>query len=283
MSQGSAIQRPKFSGKTIAYGQFSLLLWRTRSLIDLGTVGIDQELEDKIAPLLAKFSGAKGVRGRLPKNYQPNVTSAEGPDDELRMELDARSAHLLKRVLESHKKRHEDLRCFHYANLAVALWASFETYNVTLFEELYRERPELLKSSEQIQVKEAVEHHRSMLDFLIERQLEAIGHLKLKETLEYYKKRLGIEISMARAAKLEKYYFLRNVVAHKTGLVRPTQKLKAQEDFHIVGDEIRVSRTFLIRMASSIEATVRSIEMEVVKKFFSSHKKKSRARSRRAA
>lgn len=260
--------RPKFKSKTKAYAQFAGLLWRTRSLVDLGIVGIDRELKEKLDPLLAKFSDVKGIRGRKPKNYKPSIKSTKGDGENINMELDQRTAHIMKQAVEAERKRHDDLRYFHYSSLAVALWASFETYNVTLFEQLYRERPELLKSSEQIQIKDAVDHRDAILDYLIERQLEAIGHLKLKDIVEYYKKRLGIEISAARTAKLEKYYFLRNVVAHKTGLVRPTQKLKAQGDFHIVGDEIRVSKTFLLRMANLIEATVRFIESRVIEQFY---------------
>ena len=258
----------KFQGKTDAYSKFSDLLWRSRILIDLGTIGIDRELQEKIDPLLAKFASVKGIRGRKPTNYKPIATSTKTSENEFSLELDARSAHFVKQLIEANRKRHDDLRYFHYSNLAVALWASFETYNITLFEQLYRERPELLKSSEQIQVKDAVEHHQSMLDYLIERQLDAMGHLKLKDIIDYYKKRIGIEISPARVKKLEKYYFLRNVVAHKTGLVRPTQKLKAQNDFHIVDDEIRVSKTFLLNMASLLEITVRFIEMKVIEKFY---------------
>ena len=260
--------RQNFKSKTKAFAQFAGLLWRTRNLVDLGIVGIDRELEVKLDPLLAKFSEVKCIRGLKPKDYKPSIKSTNRDGGAINMELDQRTAHIIKQAIEAERKRHDDLRYFHYSNLAVALWASFETYNVTLFEQLYRERPELLKSSEQIQVKDAVDHRDAMLDYLIERQLEGIGHLKLKDIIEYYKKRLGIEVSTARAAKLEKYYFLRNVVAHKTGLVRPTQKLKAQADFHIVGDEIRVSKTFLLRMANLIETTVRHIESKVIEQFY---------------
>lgn len=276
--------RQKFQGKTEAYFQFTVLLWRTRTLIDLGTIGIDQELRDKIDPLVAKFAHTKGIPGRKPSNYEPSVKSTKGSDGLVSIELDQRSAHAIKEAMKDVRKRHDDLRYFHYSNLAVALWASFETYNVTLFEHLFRQRPELLKSSEQIQVKDAVDNRESMLNYLIERQLEIIGHLKIKDILEYYKKRLGIELSSARSAKLQKYYFLRNVVAHKTGLVRPTQKLKAQEDFHIVGNEIRVSKAFLLNMAKFLEKTVMTIESKVIEQFYvskpinSSKQRKNRRR-----
>jgi hypothetical protein len=210
----------------------------------------------------------KGIRGRRPKAHQPSVKSTRLESNNLQLEMDQRSAYELKQLLERFRKDHDDLRYFHYANLAVALWAAFETYSTTLFEQLYRERPDLLKSSELIQVKDAVEHRTTILDYLIERQLDAIGHLKLKDVLEYYKKRLGIEVPDTRAKTLEKYYFLRNVVAHKTGLVRPTQRLKTQGDVHIVGDEIRVSKTFLLRMANVLESTVRLIETRVIEQFY---------------
>jgi hypothetical protein len=277
--------RPKFQSKTKAYSQFANIIWRTRSMVDLGVVGIDRELHEKLDPILAKFSDVKGIRGRKPKDYEPRVKSSKTSNGEISMELDQRTAHLLKQAMEAQRKRHDDLRYFHYSNLAVVLWASFETYNVTLFEQLYRERPELLKSSEQIMVKDVVEHHQSVLDYLIERQLETIGHFKLKEIIDHYKKRLGIEISAIKTARLEKYYFLRNVVAHKTGLVRPTQKVKAQQDFHIVGDEIRVSKTFLLEMAELLEATVKYIDAKIVEKFYAAkpNEMPKRTRVRRAA
>jgi len=258
----------KFQGRTKAYGQFTNLLWRTRSLIDLGTVGIDLELKQNIDPLLAKLVNVKGISGKPPKSYEASLKSTKLENEGIQLEMDLRSAYQLKRIMENFRKDHDELRYFHYANLTVALWAAFESYNATLLEQLYRERPELLKSSEQIQIKDAIDHRTSILDFLIERQLEIIGHSKLKDILEYYRKRLGIEVSDVRVKKLEKYYFLRNVVAHKTGLVRPTQKLKTQGDFYVVGEEIRISKTFLLRMATLIESTVRFIESKVIEQFY---------------
>jgi hypothetical protein len=261
--------RPKFRGKTRAYAVFTRLMWRIRSLVDLGTIGIDQELEKKLDPLLAKFSEVKGVRGRKPKDHKPLMKQSDAEDGQISMELDVRSAFVVKTALEKFRKDHDDLRFFHYANLAVAIWAAFETYNATLFEQLYRERAELLKSSEQISVKDAVEHKDSVLEFLIERQLEVIGHYKLREMFDYYRKRIGVEITEARLKKLDSYYFLRNVIAHKTGLIRPTQRVKASADFNIVGDEIRVSKTFLLRMAALVETSIRQVEAQVIDKFYS--------------
>jgi hypothetical protein len=254
---------------------FNRLMWRIRSLVELGTIGIDQELEKKIDPLLGKFSEVKGVRGRKPKNHKPLMKQSRTDDGNISMELDERSAFALKTILEKSRKDHDDLRFFHYANLTVAIWAAFETYNSALFEQLYRERPELLKSSEQISVKEAVENKDAVLEFLIERQLEVIGHFKLRDMAEYYRKRIGVALTEPRLKQLDIYYFLRNVIAHKTGLIRATQRVTASADFRVVGEEIRVSKAFLLRMAALIESSVRQVEGQVIKKFYPNRAKNS--------
>jgi hypothetical protein len=262
------MQRRQFEGATKAYSTFGRSMWRIRQLVDLGTVGIDQQLEKEIDPLVAKFADVKGIRGRKPKDHEPVVKQAPAADGKISMSVDARSAFLIKVGLKTLRKAHDELRYFHYANLAVAIWAAFETYHSTLFEQIYRDQPDLLKSSEQISVKDAVAHKDSVLDFLIERQLEVIGHYKLADMLDYYRKRTGIETTSVRVKRLEGYYFLRNVIAHKTGLVRPAQRVKASVDFRVVGDQIRVSKAFLLEMAAFIDASVRQLEAQVKKKFY---------------
>lgn len=261
--------RKPFHGQSKAYKNFTNDLWKVRQLIQFGVVGIDKELEEKIQPLLDKFSDVKGVRGKHPKGHKPQIKKTAETDGELTLEIDGRSAALIKKAMESYYKRHHELRYFFYANLAVTLWASFETYTALLFEQLFRHRPEMLKSSEQISVQDAIENSSDILEFLIERQAENIGHLKLKDVVDFYRKKTGIEISAARMKRLELYYLVRNLVAHKNGILRPRQKLKASKDLRIVGDQVRVSRTFLLRMASLIESTVKQIEGNVCEKYFS--------------
>lgn len=237
-------------------------------MIDFGVVGIDAELEKKIQPILAKFETVKGIRGRRPKDHKPLFKKTNEASGEMTFEVDIRSAALIKKAIEAYYKRHDDLRYYFYGNLAVSLWAAFETYNAVVFEELFRRRPEMLKSSEQITVKEAVENSSDVIEFLIERQLENIGHFKLKEIAEYYKKKTGIEISDARYKRLDVYYLVRNLIAHKNGVLRPRQKIKVSKDIYVVGDEVRVSRTFLLRMANLIESTVKFLEANVSEKYF---------------
>ena len=263
----SVPQKPN-SVQSKAYHVFSNSLWRVKQLIEFGVVGIDKELEEKLQPLLDKFAEVNGIRGRYPSEHKPQVKKIGEEAGEITFEIDGRSAAMIKKVLEVQYKRHDDLRYFFYANLAVTLWASFETYNALLFEELFRRKPDMLKSSEQITVKDVIENSSDLIEFLIERQLENIGHLKLNEVVDYYKKRTGIEITAVQLKRLELYYLIRNLVAHKNGILRPQQKVKASKDLRIVGDEVRISKTFLLRMANQIENTVKFIEESACDKYF---------------
>jgi len=237
-------------------------------MLELGVVGIDKELEEQIKPITGKLSGVTGVRGRVPKAYKSNV-KVEGIDDGgPSLQMDARSAFEFRQFLEKYEKWHDDLRYFLYASLVVAAWAAFETYSATLFEHIYRERPELLKSSEQVLVKDAVDHRDDVLTFLIERQLESIGRFSLNDLLAYWDKRLGIELPANHRKRLALYYLLRNLIAHKTGLVRPLQKSQLPDGLRVVRDEVRVSKTFLLSMLSHVDSAVTYLERRVVAKFY---------------
>jgi hypothetical protein len=259
----------KYWGKSKAYPQFVNTLWRIRSMVDFGVIGIEKDLAEKIDPVVSKFSGIKGIAGRAPKKHESKIQLQKTDQDTFQLTLDARSAFLVRQVLTNLRKKHNELQYFHYSTLVVSTWAAFETYSATLFEQLYSDHPDLLKSSEQIAIKDTVEHRGNILNYLIERQLESIGHMNLSALLEYWKKRLGIELPSTTVKHLELCYFLRNVIAHKTGLIRPTQKLKLSNELRIVAGEIRVSRTFLVKMITRIEGTVMFLERRAARKFFS--------------
>jgi len=260
--------RKPFVRHSRAYQFFTEALWKTRTFLELGVVGIDQELDKMIKPIIAKFDDVKGVRGRIPKTHKPLIESSSLEGGGVALNLDLRSAFTLKQYIQSLRTKYDHLRYFFYGNLAVSLWAAFETYNALLFEQLLRERPEMLKSSESITIREVLDNQSELTDFLIERQLEAIGHLKLKEMIEHYKKRYGIVIPEARIKQLENYYLVRNLIAHKHGLVRGRQRPKLSAEVHLVGDEVRLSKTFVVRMATTFEGTVQAIERSVAEKYF---------------
>ncbi len=264
--KAKAKKPPKRSTKALYV--FEDILWKIEKLVELGVVGIDKELDDGPRKFLAELDHVKGSRGPRPKSYKPEIESIRDKDGEVvSLVVDKRTAFTMKKSLEWDVKRHEDLRYFLNGSLAIILWGAFETYNELVFEQVLRQKPEILCSNEKVDVKDVIENKDSILDFLIERQLVNLGHSGLDETISYYQKRLGINISTSQANQLAKYYEVRNLLAHKTGIVRKGQKLKFSTDFSIVGDEVRISKSFLNKMTKDIERVTRNIEAKVVSKF----------------
>lgn len=268
MPSKSKKSRRTYWGKSRAYPQFVEAIQRVRITLELGAIGIDKELEEKVKPITGKFSEVAGIRGRVPKDYRSSVRTERIDGGVFSIEMDPRSAFEFRQFLERYEKWHDELRYFLYGSLVVAAWAAFETYSATLFENLYRERPELLKSAEQLSVKDVVEHRDDVLSFLIERQLEGIGRLNLNDLLAYWDKRLNIKTPELHRKRLALYYLLRNLIAHKTGRVRPLQRAQLPAGLNVVRDEVRVSKTFLLDMLAHVETAVTHLERRVASKFY---------------
>ena len=139
-------------------------------------IGISQRI-------FQKFSRIKAKPGPRPKNHEPDIKVRKTEDGNIELRMDARTAAAVKTVVEHTRAQRLPLRFHFYAIVAVSMWATFETYLAMLLEELYRKKPELLKSQEVVTTADVIDSRNSVLDFLIERQLDR-GSLYSKRTAE---------------------------------------------------------------------------------------------------
>ncbi|NWB41628.1 hypothetical protein HX815_15050 [Pseudomonas sp. E6002] len=262
----------KYLGKTLAYSRFKLTTWKTESMLSLGVVGIDEKITNSYSGLLNKFDGIKGVPGPKPKDYKPQVSSERMEDGDILVTLDDRAAAFLKKVLLNDKKRHDDLRFFLYSNIFVSVWGSFETYTQMLFEELLQKKPEMLKSKETMLLDDIITHRNNIIPHLIERQVEAIGHFKIDDLLSYINKKINVTLEPADSKHIKDLYTIRNIIAHKSGLVRESQIKKIPAGVKVIGGELRISEAYLKKMIKFMEKIVAMIERAVDDKFFHNDK-----------
>jgi hypothetical protein len=260
-------KRTPFRGVTRAFRRFERISNRTKDLLKAGLTGLEQERE-KIDEVLKKFSAVKGTPGRRAKDYVPTVRSQRTHDGQQEFELDVRSAQLIKNALAFNIAHVEALRFHLYSILAVSIWGAFETYVVMMLEELYRKRPEILKSNEQVSVKDTFDHREDILSFLIERQLGIVGHWKLADVLDYLDKRIGFQPTAVFANQLPTYYLIRNIFAHNSGVVRPALRKSVPASIKVVDEELRVTKAFLLTMLRDIGRAVAAIERHVARKFY---------------
>lgn len=262
------MNKESYLGKTVAFSRFSLAIWKTESLLELGVVGINEKVERSYTDLIEKFKDVKGVPGPKPKSYKPSIQKEKSENGLIQISMDDRSASLIKKALESDKKRHDDLRFFLYSNIFVSVWAAFETYSQMLFEDLLLKMPEMLKSKESVTLNDIISNRGNIVTHLVERQIEAIGHFKIDDLLKYYKDKINFSASNAKIKNIKDYYFIRNIIAHKSGIIRGSQKSKLPSGIRVSEDEIQISSTFLQKAIKDISNFVTDIEKTVEEKFY---------------
>jgi hypothetical protein len=264
----TASQSAPFAGRTFAYRRFHENIWRTKQLLEVGLSGLTGRIE-QLDDLLDKFQEAGGLPGPVPKDYEPQVDVS--PTDEngvSKVSFDGRTAWMVRKALEGYRKKHAPLRFHLYLVLTVTIWGAFETYLIMLFEELYRMCPELLKSDEVVLFRDVVDHRTDVVDLLIERQIDRMGHFTLQEMFKYLDDRINFRFSSPRQKRLSEFHLVRNIVAHNTGIVRSDLEARIPKSIRVVDNELRITKQFLQKMLNAIEKSVASIEKHVIGKFF---------------
>lgn len=261
-----SLRKKIFRGRSLAYRDFLINLLKSENLIKMGLSGIDVEVK-KIDGLLKKFQINKRKIGRAQKDYEPFVKKLCRIKGSLRFQLDLRTALFIRKCLESKQKRQCALRFDLYSILAVAIWGAFETYFIMLFEELYRRKPELLKSGELVTYEEAIAHCNDVVSYLTQKQIERMGHFTPKEMLKYVADRVNFCFSDSKEKRLYELYLIRNIIAHNMGIVQASFRDKLPPSVTVKGNRLRITKVFLDSMLDIIKKCGRDVEKHMMKKF----------------
>jgi hypothetical protein len=267
MAQGlKTLYRILMTGKTIAFKRFKLLIRRTNSLIEVCQKGIDHKI--KISESIVNKLNVKGIPGKFPKGYKSDVqVTKKHPDGSISLAMDDRSAHLIKKAMLDAKKITEELNNHLYSIMLAYVWGSFETYLIMLFEQLYKNKPEMLKSSTTISFKDVIENEKNIINYVLDKELESIGHFSIENYLDYLNRKINLAFTDSVQNHLRQTYLLRNIISHNTGIVNNRLKNKIPAGIKIKNNELLLSVTYLKKEISFISSTVNKIERHVTKKF----------------
>jgi hypothetical protein len=228
-------------------------------------------LEERIGrqtKLQAKFDALARTRGPAPKNYVPHVNAVDKVGENITLEIDPRSATLMDRALRDYTKKLRETRFHLLGILLVDCWATFEAYVQSSLAGFYRDRPDALACNEQVTVKQMLDNRADVLQFLIDRQVDSIGHMTLSQLTDYLQRRLGFEFSTALIGRLEEYYLLRNVFAHAGGAVTAsTTRAKIRKELlKQNGTIVRVGARYLTRMRHDVMRAITTLDAAIRKK-----------------
>lgn len=257
----------RYRGKTKAFHHFVENSWRTQALLYSGLTGLSDHSEPG-REVLRKLARVPNLTTPAPPGYEPTLSAERLVDGSVKMSMDPHTAYLIKCAIRIQVERQRRLRFHYYGILAVYSWASFEAYVVSLLEELYTLRPELLKSAEMVSFRDVIENRDRLLEHLVGIQLSKVGHFTLGDMLKYLKGRLSITVPVAQRARLNEFYFVRNVVAHGAGVVRKDQRKNLPAGITLRGDQVHMTKHYLDNMTQTIARVVMRIERNVDPKFF---------------
>jgi len=172
-----------------------------------------------------------------------------------------------KWALEHQKVQKSRLHYYLHNVLLAALWGSFESYLQGIIGQIFEINVQELASERQITYREMIEHHTSPIDYLIEREVIDFGHLPLTGMLKYVSSRLKYSFDQSIIATLQDIYFIRNVIAHNGGFVRPSQHALIPTQVPIKSNQIEIPLEYLQAQMTSTESALNKMDTYVIQRW----------------
>src|SRR5208337_124746 len=210
----SANLMERYFSNSRSFRLFDHSLHHIRHLLQWALKGLE-EGEKASQRLAAKIEAAEAG---TPVQHDPSVNSVQ-------ISVDEKELAFLKRILASAQKLlHDPLHLYLHNVLLVALWSSFESYLQGIIGQVFIHNVSALATEKQVTYRELIEHRLSPVEYLIEREIEYFGRLSLEAMVKFVKGRIKYDFNADELCSLREVYFLRNVIAHNSGFVRPSQQ-----------------------------------------------------------
>jgi hypothetical protein len=145
----------------------------------------------------------------------------------------------------------------------VALWSSFEGYIQSVLEEVFRADTKLLISEKPISISSVVANADQIIDYLVSQEIESVGRKSFSDLDAYLKSRLRVQVGNKFKTKMEGAYWVRNVVAHTAGYVRPEQASLCPTGVGVFNRQLHVSTEYVRDIADCLKGAVTSLDVRL--------------------
>lgn len=158
-------------------------------------------------------------------------------------------------------------------NIAVATADGFLWFISNAIQAAMKKRPELLKSSESVRIEEIMEFEsrKDLINYLIDRKVNALSYGGMKQIEKFVLDSLGVEIfeSESERAKLRTLIEVRNIFAHNRGVVNHVflervnglerhtgMKFVLGQSVHLDFDELMLFSEVALKVAISLDQKI---------------------------
>jgi hypothetical protein len=188
-------------------------------------------------------------------------------DGSIEIEFTDKEVSLVKMALYSYRKFNEHLPFYLYNILLAAVWGALEGYVQAMLAEVYSQHPRLFSSEKKVTVAEMLDFSDNVIAYLVAKEIDDVGRKNFGDLQLYLKAKIKLQFSNAYLNGLYDAYFLRNVIAHSAGFLRPDQLSLVPEGVNTNGLELRISKDYLNDLIDCIRGAVLELDQNVRSKF----------------
>ena len=148
---------------------------------------------------------------------------------------------------------------------------AFQRYLTKMLSRIYTERPETLKTSEKVEVREVLKF-KNMEDFvsnIAEKRVLALSYKGMREILEFLEKTHGLKIDCndSKLATATELIEVRNIVVHNAGLVNDLFLKRTKRSDLISGQLFPLSMQYFIGTQQDLRDVAESIDNAILNHF----------------
>lgn len=254
---------------TYAIKRFLVTFSRIEKLLEIGLAGI-KKYNEKMMAYVDKSKVPQELTEKDITYFNENIDFIE-KDGKKYVDINdsINWDRLLYGVVSKAITINQELNNFTYSILLTFGWSNFETYFLMLYEELFKKYPQMLKSkTKNINYEDLIENIEKPLSLIVEKELDRIGHFKLKDLINHLDDTLNFKFDKNNEDILKDIYLLRNIIVHNTGIVRPNIRKLLPDEVQLTDDnELIIKKDYFKNLLSVLEKSVFEVEDYIRDKF----------------
>ena len=217
-----------------ALGIFELNIRRIQAILEAAETGIKGDIV-RIDEIQEKFSNPPPQSEIDIKEDKLKRTE----DGFIEIQFTDKEVSLVRMALSSYKNFKEHLPFYLYNILLAAAWGALEGYIQARLAELYSQHPRLFSSEKKVTVAEMLDSSENVIAYLVAKEIDDVGRKNFSDLQLYLKAKIKLQFSNTYLKALYNAYFLRNVIAHSAGFLRPDQLSLVPEGVNTNGLELQ--------------------------------------------
>ncbi len=148
---------------------------------------------------------------------------------------------------------------------------AFQRYLTKMLSRIYTERPETLKSSEKVEIRDVLrfKNMEGFISYIAEKRVHELSYKGMREILEFLEKRHGLKVDCCDSKLTTAIEFIevRNIVVHNAGLVSDLFIKRTKRDDLIPDEPFPLNMQYFSKTQQDFRDVAESIDKAILEHF----------------